>query len=287
MSQTPTRPPSRDERAIPRGTALLAYFDDREVVLLPGAHGSRLVVDRLVDGGGDPRLVAHLTSDEPDLNAIVVTDIYLADPGRRARRLSDADLDSPPPAVDDEVSVEDRVLRDRDGNRFHLAPIVTGARPLPEVRWLREPPVGVEGPAECVSCRRVVGALEDYEPVRRLASAAICRHRLDPATSVATLGLELRRLGASPIILNRRLREAVIEASVRRGVSLSSIALACGRVKYDQRGCRSGETSWLTRRVGLAADEATRRPTPWVHTEVLALIARSGLGLAPHEVELG
>ncbi|MEA2356627.1 MAG: hypothetical protein QOD61_2756, partial [Solirubrobacteraceae bacterium] len=26
---------------------------------------------------------------------------------------------------------------------------------------------------------------------------------------------------------------------------------------------------------------------PWVHTDVLALIARNGLGLAPHEVELG
>jgi hypothetical protein len=133
----------------------------------------------------------------------------------------------------------------------------------------------------------VVGALEDYEPVRSLATAAIERHRRDPAVSVATLGLELRRLGASPIVLNRRLREAVLDASARQGLSLSSIALACGRAKLDRRGRHSGETSWLARRVGLVSDDASRRPNPWVHSDVLALIARNGLGIAPHEVELG
>ena len=120
-----------------------------------------------------------------------------------------------------------------------------------------------------------------------MTAAAIARNRRDPAVSVATLGLELRRLAASPIVLNRRLREAVIDASLRRGVSLSAIALACGRVKYDHRGRRSGETSWLARRVGLPGEDGLRRPTPWVHTNVLGLIARDGLGIAPHEVELG
>jgi hypothetical protein len=272
---------------VPGGASLLADYDDREVVLLRGVQGSRLVVDRLVDGGRDPRLVAHLTADEPDVNAIVVTDIYLADPSRRARPLVDDDLAGPPLTPPGERVDAQCVLRDRDGNRFRLTPIAAAGLHSPELRWLREPPDDAEGPAECVSCRRVVGALEDYEPVRRLAGAAIARHRLDPAVSVATLGLELRRLGASPIVLNRRLREAVVEASVRRGVSLSAIALACGRVKYDQRGRRSGETSWLARRVGLTGLEGTRRPTPWVHTDVLGLIARNGLGVAPHEVELG
>jgi hypothetical protein len=28
------------------------------------------------------------------------------------------------------------------------------------------------------------------------------------------------------------------------------------------------------------------RPTPWVHSDVLALIARDGLGISPREVEL-
>ncbi len=265
----------------------MADYADREIVLLPGAHGSRLVVDRLVDAAADPRLVAHLTADEPDLNAVVVTDIYLADPRRRARPLTDDDLRRRPLAPPDCAPPKpSRSSTDAHGIRFRLAPIDSALR-LPELRWLRQPPVGAEGPAECVSSRRVVGALEDYEPVRSINAAAIARHLRDPAVSVATLGLELRRLGTSPIVLNRRLREAVIDASLRRGLSLSAIALACGRVKYDQRGRRSGETSWLARRVGLLNDEAARRPTPWVHTDVLGLIARNGLGLAPHEVELG
>jgi hypothetical protein len=288
MNPTLTRPPIPADPAPRDPAALLADYADREVVLLQGVHGSRLVVDRRVADAADPRLVAHLTSDEPDLNAVVVTDIYLADPRRRARPLTHDDLRrrplTPPEAPTDD---HEPVLTDPHGIRFHLAPIQSAGVHLPELRWLRRPPAGAEGPVECVSSRRVVGALEDYEPVRSINAAAIARHLRDPAVSVATLGLELRRLGTSPIVLNRRLREAVVDASIRRGLSLSAIALACGRVKYDQRGRRSGETSWLARRVGLLNDEGTRRPTPWVHTDVLGLIARNGLGLAPHEVELG
>jgi len=288
MNPTLTRPPIPADQAPRDPAALLADYADREVVLLQGVHGSRLVVDRRVADAADPRLVAHLTSDEPDLNAVVVTDIYLADPRRRARPLTHDDLRrrplTPPEAPTDD---HEPVLTDPHGIRFHLAPIQSAGVHLPELRWLRRPPAGAEGPVECVSSRRVVGALEDYEPVRSINAAAIARHLRDPAVSVATLGLELRRLGTSPIVLNRRLREAVVDASIRRGLSLSAIALACGRVKYDQRGRRSGETSWLARRVGLLNDEGTRRPTPWVHTDVLGLIARNGLGIAPHEVELG
>ena len=179
------------------------------------------------------------------------------------------------------------VLVDRNGFRFRLAAVPAVEYRVPELRWLREAPAGCDGAAECVSARRVVGALEDYEPVRSVTAAAVERHRRDPSVSVANLGLELRRLNTSPIVLNRRLREAVLNASLRRGVSLSAIALACGRAKLDCRGRHSGETSWLARRVGLLSNNAARRPNPWVHTDVLALIARNGLGLAPHEVELG
>jgi hypothetical protein len=70
-------------------------------------------------------------------------------------------------------------------------------------------------------------------------------------------------------------------------VSLSAIALACGRVKRDRRGRIAGETSWLGRRVGLLADSDTRVCNPWVHSDVLALIARDGRGIDPREVELG
>jgi len=103
---------------------------------------------------------------------------------------------------------------------------------------------------------------------------------------VSQLAVELRRVESSPIVLNRRLREAVLSAVTDGGTSFSAIAMACGRIKHDHRGNGSGETSWLARRVELLPSGAGQRPNPWVHSDTLALIARNGLGLAPREVEL-
>ena len=41
----------------------------RELVILDGAEGSRLLVDRRQSDGADARLLAHLANDEPDANA--------------------------------------------------------------------------------------------------------------------------------------------------------------------------------------------------------------------------
>jgi hypothetical protein len=67
---------------------------------------------------------------------------------------------------------------------------------------------------------------------------------------------------------------------------MSTIAIRCGRVKRDRRGNESGETSWLARRLGLLPEAGQVMPTPWIHSDVLALIARRGLGVSPREVEL-
>ena len=67
---------------------------------------------------------------------------------------------------------------------------------------------------------------------------------------------------------------------------MSEIAIRCGRIKRDRRGNVSGETSWLARRIGLLPEGGGDEPTPWVHSDVLALIARDGLGVSPREVEL-
>ncbi|HEY2768555.1 MAG TPA: hypothetical protein VGI76_09865 [Solirubrobacteraceae bacterium] len=138
-----------------------------------------------------------------------------------------------------------------------------------------------------MSLREVIAGLQSYEPARRCTIEALARHHDDPAISVAALRAELARMDASRIVLNRGLREAVLGAVKTRGLSMSEIALRCGRVKYDARGNASGETSWLARRVGIAPEGGEREPTPWVHSDVLALIARSGLGISPREVELG
>jgi hypothetical protein len=258
-----------------------AAGQSREIVSIAAAEGSRLIVDRRSDGA-DERLLAHLAADEPDANATIVCDDYLASARHACRPLRPRDrelsgegiaalrlLHAPPPSV----------LVDADGAHYRLA---MSAAPR-ELRWQREQ----AGLVRVVSAREVVAALQDYEPACEWTRAAIRTWRNDRSVSVATLGLELRRLEASPIVLNRSLREAVLRAVCERGVSLSAIAIACGREKRDPRGNGSGETSWLLRRVGLAPDRPKGNCNPWVHSDTLALIARDGLGIAPREVELG
>jgi hypothetical protein len=94
-------------------------------------------------------------------------------------------------------------------------------------------------------------------------------------------------VSASPILLNRGLREVVQRKVARGELSMSEIALRCGRVKRDRRGNLSGETSWLARRIGQLPEGGEQEPTPWIHSDVLALIVRQGLGASPHEIEVG
>src|SRR3954466_7794924 len=58
----------------------------REIVARPGAYGSVLVIDEDAWTLGDRRLVAHLPCDEPAANALVVCELYLADPTARFAR---------------------------------------------------------------------------------------------------------------------------------------------------------------------------------------------------------
>ena len=132
----------------------------------------------------------------------------------------------------------------------------------------------------------MVARFEDYEPARGITANALAAHGSDPTLSTSCLTAELTRLAESPIVLNRQLREAVQARLARGDLTMSEIAIRCGRCKRDRRGNVSGETSWLARRIGLAPEAGRDQPTPWVHSDVLALIARDGLGLSPREVEL-
>jgi hypothetical protein len=273
----------------------------REVLARSGHAGSVLVLDRDARTLGDRRLIAHLAPDEPPENATLVCRHYLHDPrGRWCRRVTAEDLqasgDIPDPmseAVLDRVYADERsadatseTLLDGHGRAYRLG-LSTSRLSIPELRWLRLPTGGDPGRPQPVSVRDVVACLESYEPVRARTGLALRRHHGDPTVSVAVLRAELQRMDASRIVLNRGLRRAVLAAVRTQGVSMSEIALRCGRVKYDARGNASGETSWLARRVGIAPEGGEREPTPWVHSEVLALIARAGLGISPREVELG
>jgi hypothetical protein len=157
---------------------------------------------------------------------------------------------------------------------------------IPELRWRSHPLTRAGGEARVASVREVVACLESYEPVRSLTLAAIALPRHDGGVSTTVLRAELERVLRSPIVLNRRLRAVVLETIEREGLSVSELAIRCGRVKRDRHGNESGETSWLGRRLGILPEAGRRAPTPWIHSDVLALIARRGLGISPREVEL-
>jgi hypothetical protein len=154
------------------------------------------------------------------------------------------------------------------------------------MRWCRRSSANTHAASEQVALRDVIATFESYEPMRELTERAIARHRNDPDLVVTRLRNEFERLCESPVVLNRGLREAVLQAIDQRGLSMSEIAFRCGMVKRDRRGRTSGETSWVARRIGLMPEGGERVITPWVHTDVLATIARKGLGVSPREVEL-
>ena len=184
---------------------------------------------------------------------------------------------------------EDQDLLDDDGRCYRLELVRTGVS-IPALRWRRHPAPGTGGAAEVVSVREVIARLESYEPVRSLTTRALSlQTRAETraeAVSTTVLRAEIERVRESPIVLNRGLREAVLERVEREGLSMSEIAIRCGRIKRDGSGNISGETSWLARRLGMLAEAGRSAPTPWIHSDVLALIARSGLAISPREVEL-
>jgi hypothetical protein len=272
---------------------VLARYSDhhgrlREVLTRPGRGGTVFVIDRDAGTRGDRRVVAHLAADEPLVNAALICRDYLSYSGnRRCRSLTPADLS---PASVAEGHGQEPVgssdcdeLLDGHGRAYQLLPFRDGIA-IPELRWHRLS--SARHDPELLSLRKVIAALESYQPVREITACALSFHRNDRRMSVSTLRSELERMDASPIVLNRGLREAV-QKTLAQGTSMNEITIRCGRFKRDSRGNTYGDTSWLARRVGLHANPGESQPTPWVHSDVLALIARSGLGISPREVELG
>jgi hypothetical protein len=270
----------------------------REVIAQPGLAASVLVVDRDVVHREDRRLVAHLGADEPAENAELVCERYLEDAQSdrgRCRMLTPEDFLTEPfadIAEDWEAGLAEAPVGseampvDHQGRSYRVEPLQTGMS-IPELRWRQHPPNGAEGAPQTVSVREAIACLQSYEPVRARTLGALALHRGDAEVSTTVLRAELERVQASPIVLNRGLRKAVLATIERHELSMSEIAIRCGRVKHDCRGNESGETSWLARRLGIAAESGRDAPTPWIHSDVLALIARRGLGVSPREVELG
>jgi hypothetical protein len=317
LSATPSatsRPPRREPRSSSAGRRIgsrharenalerqaLARYTDRcgrrrEIVARETLAGTVLVVDLELAAGGDCRLIAHLAADEPVENAALVCGAYLEDLGDRhcrCRRLLDEDAKlvhggegEPQPPVRSERFEREHRLVDRLARSYALESVWTGMS-IPQLRWCRRGARPGSGEAEPVSVREVIARLESYEPVREITMGVLDLRRDDAALSTTVLRAELARLQESPIVLNRRLREVVLAKIERDELSMSEIALRCGRVKHDRRGNQSGETSWLARRIGLLPEGGQSTTTPWIHSDVLALIARRGLAMSPREVEV-
>jgi hypothetical protein len=248
------------------------------------------VVDRLTRTAGDGRVVAHLAASEPPENAGIIAEMYLADERRvRCRLLTPDDLKltrpASSPASTESTVLEHTPLLDGEGYCFRVREVHLG-RSVPELRWARSRLHDEQEPPELVTLRDVVARLEDYEPARALTTEALAAYREDPSCSTCTLDGELQRLEASTLVLNRGLRETVLAAIKYRGLTMSEIARRCGRTKRDRAGRVSGETSWLARRIGQLPESGEQHPSPWVQSDVLALIAREGLRICPREVEL-
>jgi hypothetical protein len=277
----------------------IAYTDDsgrpRELVVCPGAFGSLLVVDRDSATLGDRRLLAHIPADEPPENAALVCRLYLEEEGvRSCRPLVREDFERAPlpgpeercGALAEQHRSGELVAYERQ--LYCIRPHHPPGEEPPELRWSRRPAACSGESWEPITLREALTELESYEPICTLTARAIARHERDPSVSVHALRREHERLRQSALVLNRALREAVVDAVERRcAVSMGELALRCGMVKRDRRGVFVGDTSWLARRVGLMPPSGKSKPTRWVHVEVLALIARSGLGVSPREVELG
>jgi hypothetical protein len=282
VNGVPERPtPARHIRA----SVILTHTPDgerRQILSIPLGE-QRLLIDRL-QSGGDARLLARLGADEPPQNALLIARMYVADPDRRlCRRVTRADLKDNEPQ-----------RRSGGGGTVWQAPLLAAldvtfrlqpaeVRGKTSLRWTERR--GHDGSVKPVALRHVIGSLQSYDPAIAMTDAAIRAHK-QTEIPVTTLTNELARLRVSPIVLNKALRDRVTHAIEHEDLTMSVIAIRCGRVKRTERGCESGETSWLARRIGLAPEAGADRPTPWIHTDVLALIARDGLGIAPAEAEL-
>lgn len=306
MSTTTAAPPNPPTTAAPqadtparRTQSLGRYHEpetrqEREVLRVQRPDGSALVIDYELGTLSDGRLIAHLSPDEPPENAQIIAELYLVDDERRGRCrvVTPEDFQAtrhatPAPSRGHGPQPVSR-LQDAAGHVYRIHELPLAGTPLGdsrrELRWTRSLLPGREDACDTVTLREVVGSLEAYEPARTLTCEAL--ERFAASLSTRRLREEAQRLADSQIVLNRGLREAVQRQGRGGELSMSEIARRCGRTKRDARGNISGESSWLARRIGALPEAGEEKPCPWIHTDVLALIARDGLGICPREVEL-
>jgi hypothetical protein len=108
----------------------------REILSVPAAAGSTLVIDRLAETHADARMVGRLEADEPQQNARILTELYLADPSRgRCRPVNADDFKDAPCSDITHEPLREEPLLDADGLLYRIREVSEGARA--ELRWTR------------------------------------------------------------------------------------------------------------------------------------------------------
>lgn len=265
---------------------------EREIIGCGLSDGGVLVIDRFTITHTDSRLLARLQPDEAPENAQIVCDLYLEDKTRgRCRRVTTEDYTPdhhPMNGSDGACGMAWRKpQKARDGSSYRIREIPKEDGLAPELRWTRSPQNSPQGSFESVRLREVIAHFQAYEPSRTITLRALAAFGEHDRVSTHRLRRELKLLTSSCVVLNRGLREAVQRKIAQGELSMSEIAVRCGRTRNDRNGNSAGEASWVARRIGQVPETGKDQPTPWIHSDVLALIARDGLGGIPREVELG
>ena len=239
-------------------TACDRYIADdgpRELVMLDGAGGSRLLVDRRESDGADARLLAHLAVDEPDENARLVCREFLADERRGARRLAPGDFGGRGEGEhrsEPRAAFRPRVLTDAAGRRYCCVPAASrsscaggGRRAAAERRRVT------------LSARDVVGALEAYEPVCAITRAAVARYRHDRAN----FGVDAVGRAAPDRVEPDRAQPAAARGGARRGARARHAASARSRCRAGGSSATAAATA-PARRAGSPGVSGCCRPAP-------------------------
>jgi hypothetical protein len=250
----------------------------------PGAALYRVMIDRSRIEPSDNRVVGYLFPEEPASNVVPMCGSYLEHPNVSPNDVPLATLLYRLGWGNELETCQGDLTGNASEVRYRLVRAIIPPLRIPQLRWWRCVPLGQAGPGYPVVLRDVCGATQTYSPYLAETTSAIEQYQDDPEVSIVKLREERCNLVKSPIVLNRGLREAV-QARVNHGTSLSQIAQNCGR-RINRKGQISGETSWLSRRMGVMPDGGKSHPTPWIHTDVLNLIAEKGLQVPPHEVEV-
>ena len=228
--------------------------------ILDGADGSRLLVDRREDDGGDPRLLAHLAAMSPTPTPGSSAASSWPRRPRVARALRPSDFGAPPDGSRDPAEHRRSSRRPRPtphGRRYFLRASGTpaGAALAPRRRAVAAAP-------RRLSARDVIGALEAYEPVCPLTRAAVERFRADRSVRSRRSSVELRRDRVEPDRPQPPAARGGARGGAEHGVSLSAIAMACGRIKRDQPRQRLGRDELARPPRRAAAAGAGRPPEP-------------------------